>query len=371
MVKIPQKFVGLHSHSTFSVSDALGLPQEHIEYALKNGSDALALTDHGNLNGFSHQQNKLKELESKGIHFKGIPGQEFYFVDSLSHWRTLKEEKERQAILEREAKKATKQKKKKEEDEEDSIVEEIGNELSSTEKELLEIAGQAPDAEESANVVENEEESKNQRWNDPIKQRNHLVILPKNNAGLKAIFRLTSEAYQNGFYKFPRIDFDLLKKYANGNLVATSSCLAGKITSCVVESLPLTGDVRDYSPGCEHDFEKAQGLIKEYIEKFEDVFGKGNYFLEIQFNRLPIQHLVNLHILEASRRNGIKVVATADAHYANPEHWKEREIYKAMAWAKHGVDKSQVPERIEDLKCELFPKNAEQMWQSLDRKSVV
>ena len=356
----PKKFVGLHSHSTFSLRDACGLPQEHIEFAIKNGSDALALTDHGNMNGITHQQNKAKELKSLGVKFRAIPGEEFYFIDSLSEWEKIKREKDLATIAAKQAAKLTKAKSKKQID----LLDTLGNENEISDEEELNKINQKED-DEASSVVENEDESKSQRWNDPIKQRNHLVLLPKNNAGLKSLFKLNSEGFLRGFYKFPRIDFDLLQKYANGNIVGISACIAGKIASCVIQALPAEGEIKDFAPGCNHNFELAQANIKKYVEKFQEVLGKENYFMEIQWNSLPIQHLVNLHILEASKRLGVKVVSTADAHYSNPEHWKEREIYKAMGWASKGiVDLSKIPQKIDELKCELYPKNAEQMWQS-------
>ena len=86
----PNRFVGLHGHSCVgSIGDAIGLPQEHMDYAISNGMDGLALTDHGTMAGISHQQLHLKKLESKGVKFKGIPGIEAYFVDSLTEWNKL------------------------------------------------------------------------------------------------------------------------------------------------------------------------------------------------------------------------------------------------------------------------------------------
>ena len=84
--KRPKLFVNLHGHSTLSIGDAIGLPQEHMDYAISNGMDGIALTDHGTMAGISHQQLHLKKLEAKGIKFKAIPGVEAYFVDSLTDW---------------------------------------------------------------------------------------------------------------------------------------------------------------------------------------------------------------------------------------------------------------------------------------------
>lgn len=72
LIEPPKKFTGLHSHSTFSVGDAIGRPQDHIDFALSNGMDALALTDHGNMAGYSHQQVYADKLKKKGLPLKHL-----------------------------------------------------------------------------------------------------------------------------------------------------------------------------------------------------------------------------------------------------------------------------------------------------------
>lgn len=107
----------------------------------------------------------------------------------------------------------------------------------------------------------------------------------------------------------------------------------------------------------------------EEVEEVEDVFDievedNHNFFA----NGLLVhncQHLVNQHLIEASKRTGSKLVVTCDSHYSRPEHWREREIYKAMAWMniqKDNFDKDTLPKHVSELKCELYPKNAQQVW---------
>ena len=85
------KYVGLHAHSVAgSPFDALGYPQEHMESAYKNGMDALALTDHGNMNGLAYQVLHAKKMHSQGKDFKPIYGCEAYFVPSLQEWHEEK-----------------------------------------------------------------------------------------------------------------------------------------------------------------------------------------------------------------------------------------------------------------------------------------
>jgi len=69
------------------------MPQDHLDFALSNGSDALAITDHGNLNSFSHQFLHTKKLKDKGHSFKSLYGQEAYYIPSIQAWRKLKDGK--------------------------------------------------------------------------------------------------------------------------------------------------------------------------------------------------------------------------------------------------------------------------------------
>ena len=350
----PKKFVGLHSHSTFSIGDAIGTPADHIKFAIKNGMDALALTDHGNMNGVSHQLLAAEKLKKEGINFKAIPGVEAYFLPSLSDWAALKE-KRAQDKLEEKKKAAPKT--------EQEQLELIGDPLASTKEELDAIV--TTDEEESGTVVENEEESKNNKMKDPLYQRNHLVLLPKNSQGLKALYRLVSTSYIDGFYRYPRMDFDMLKRECQGNIIASSACIAGYPAKLIFDC-QKEPDWTKWGPNQEN-FEDIQKSLAESIAKFKDALGEENYYLEIQFNKLGAQHLVNYHLMEAAKRTNTKLVATADAHYSDPNHWRERELYKLMAWmnkTKGDLDSSKIPQKIEDLKCELYPKNAQQMWDS-------
>jgi DNA polymerase-3 subunit alpha len=350
----PKRFVGLHSHSTYSTFDAIGRPQDHIDFAVKNGMDALALTDHGNMNGLSHQYHHSKRLKDKGVNFKPIYGVESYFIPDLAEWSRLYAEAKDKGEL-------SKKKPKKKEAE-------PGNEMAQAEAELDEAVAAKSSEDDSGDdeggtIVEDEEESKSNKYKDPIKQKNHLVLLAKNDAGLKSLFRIVSESASNGFYGKPRVDFDSLRRNANGNVVATTACIAG-LPAKIVMDFQTGGDWKVWQPNQEN-FEKIQEELCKTIYKFQEVLGKENYYLEMQFNKLGVQHLLNMHLIEASKRTGAKLVVTCDAHYSDPNHWREREIYKMMGWMRDkGVNAADLPQKVEDLKCELYPKNAEQVWDS-------
>ena len=87
-----EQFVNLHGHSCFSLFDGFGFPQEHMNFAHSNGSKALALTDHGSMNGLSYQLLRAKEMKAEGIDFKPIFGVEAYYIDSIDDWRELRNE---------------------------------------------------------------------------------------------------------------------------------------------------------------------------------------------------------------------------------------------------------------------------------------
>jgi len=353
--KYPKKFVGLHSHSTFSIGDAIGMPQDHINYAIDNGMDALALTDHGNMNGYSHQFFHHEKLVKKGVNFKALPGIEAYFIDSLPRWQEIYDGR-------REIKRLEKLVKKGNVDAKDQLkrhLELLGDAYASTKLDLEDtVAG---------TVVENEEETKGNKYGDPLNQRNHLVLLPKNREGLTALNQLVSESYVDGFYRYPRMDLEMLKKYAKGNIIALTACVGG-VPARKVFDRQKDPNFENWEPNDLH-FDEIQQELKKVVDGFKWALGEENYYLELQFNSLGAQHLVNQHLIEASKRTNTKLVVTVDAHYSHPDHWKQREIYKMMAWSSRGqgLDTSKLPQKMEELKCELYPKNAEQVWESYHR----
>ena len=352
--------MGLHSHSCVgSIGDAIGLPQEHIDFTISNGMDGLALTDHGSMAGISHQQIHAKKLKDKGVKFKAIPGVEAYFIDSFVEWNKLvKMQKANKALAKALA-----------------SNESIGNELADAEADMDAKHGkETSEEEEGGTVVEIEAETKNNKFSDPIAQRNHLVVLPKNNTGLKSIFQMVSESYIDGFYRYPRMDFDMLKRHAKGNVIASSACIGGRLARTIFDNQDQTVDWKDWGVN-RHNYDKIMSELKFVTNKFVDALGgPENYYLELQMNRLSAQHLVNFYLMELAKETGLKLVVTVDSHYSNPNHWREREVYKAMAWAsktKGTIDPNTLPKTVDELKCELYPKNAEQVWNTyLEQKAA-
>ena len=307
------KFVGLHAHSVAgSIFDALGYPQAHMDFAYENGRDALALTDHGNMNGLAYQVLHAKKMMADGKDFKPIFGCEAYFLPSLDDWRD-----EYQKAME-DKKKARKIKKE----------------------------GQ------SGATVEDENSSK--KTQDLLRRRRHLVLLAQNQTGLNNLFKLISESYlPENYYRYPRMDYALLKKYNEG-IIASSACLGGVYAG-------------NYWEHRESGEEAVLEAMRETTRRMIDVFGD-RWYGEIQWNNVPEQHELNNYIIKVAQEFGVKLLSTADSHYPNPDAWKDRELYKRLGWLGKGTpswaEGSELPDAVDEIGYELYPKNGDQMWES-------
>ena len=328
----PKRFVGLHAHDGSSVYDGLGYPNEHIDFVLENGMNAFALTNHGHMNSAAHAHNYAKKLKSKGQQYKHVYGCECYFVDDLDEWRNDYEAHRESVRLEREAKKQR------------AVIEK--------------------DDDNEGLVIENENESKSERGTYPEwKRRYHLVVLAKNYVGLQNLFRLVKRSYKEGFYRFPRIDYKMLKEHSEGLIVSTA-CVGGRPSGLIFQQFP-DAKFDDLTPSLVDDpavLSAVMSKLENMTDRFVDAVGRENFFLELQFNKLEAQNLANRCLIELSKKTGVPLVATADSHYCNPDLWEAREMYKLLGrMGSRGDEMPTLPEK-EDLKCELYPKNAQQMW---------
>lgn len=136
-------------------------------------------------------------------------------------------------------------------------------------------------------------------------ERYHLVLLCKNNKGYENLTALVSKAWIEGFYTKPRVDRELLSQYSEG-LIALSGCLAGEIPKALMRG----------------DYDKA----KETALWYRDLFGEGNFYLEIQNHGLKEQLSIEPEMIRLSKETGIPLVATNDAHYINKEDSKIQKV---------------------------------------------
>lgn len=136
--------------------------------------------------------------------------------------------------------------------------------------------------------------------------------------------------------------------FANNILV--HNCLGGIYSNRI-----LRGEVHNQSR------EQIQKELLNLTDRFVSCVGENNFKLELQFNKLEKQHTVNDYLIEHHKLTGIPLICTADSHYPSNEKWQARELYKKLGWLGKR-DNLSLPE-FEDLKCELYPKNASQMWE--------
>ena len=146
--------------------------------------------------------------------------------------------------------------------------------------------------------------------------RHHLVLLCKNETGYQNLIKLVSSAWVDGFYTKPRIDRELLEKHHEG-LIALSACLAGEIPKLISNG----------------EYLKA----KETALWYSNLFGQGNYYLEMQNHGIPEQIAVNEGLIRLSDDTGIPLVATNDVHYVNKEDAYIQKILICIA-TNHTVD---------------------------------
>lgn len=165
----------------------------------------------------------------------------------------------------------------------------------------------------------------------------HLILLAKNSTGYKNLMKLVSAGYIEGFYYKPRIDISLLEQYHEG-LICLSACLAGDIPRALAENR----------------YERA----KELAVRFEAIFGKGNFYLELQHNGIEEQKFVNMKLRELSTETGIPLVATNDVHYLNKEDARAQEILMCIQTAKTIEDEDRMTFRTD----ELYLKSPDQMY---------
>ena len=313
--KIP--FVGLHAHSVAgSVFDGFGYPQDHMDFAYENGMEALALTDHGNMNGMSYQVLHAKKMKAEGKNFKPIFGVEAYFVPCLEEW---KEEYEKIKKDKKEAKKV----------------------IQDTDK------------------VETEDENASKsKSKSKINSYRHLVLIAMNQTGLNNIFKLVSDSHQgDNFYRKPRIDYKLLKKYGEG-IIASSACLGGVYA-------------KDYWNNREDGREAVLEAMRETTRKMQDALGD-RWYGELQWNNVPEQHELNEYVIDMHKEFDLELISTADSHYPNPDAWKDRELYKRLGWLGSKLPEwatTQLPLSVEELGMELYPKNGDQMWETYKKYS--
>lgn len=159
-------------------------------------------------------------------------------------------------------------------------------------------------------------------------EQGHLVLLASNRQGYKNLMKIVSAGFIEGFYYKPRVDFELLEQYSEG-LIASSACLSGDIARALLQN--------DYK------------LAKNLAVRFNDIFGQGNFYLELQSNGIEEQNLVNQNLIKLSKETGIPLVATNDAHYLRREDAKAHEVLLCIQTGKKITDEDRMKFHSDDF----------------------
>ncbi len=164
----------------------------------------------------------------------------------------------------------------------------------------------------------------------------HLVLLAETNEGYGNLIKIVSKGFLDGYYYRPRVDMEVLRRYHKG-IIATSACVAGEVS-------------RELLRG---DYEKAKAAALKY----EECFGTGNFFLELQDHGLPQQKTVNPQLLRLSEETGIELIVTNDVHYTNAEDAEAHDILLCIQTGK----KLQDEDRMRYDGGQYFVKSEEEM----------
>ena len=149
----------------------------------------------------------------------------------------------------------------------------------------------------------------------------HLVLLAENNTGYANLTKIVSKGFTEGYYYRPRVDMEVLSQYHEG-IIALSACLAGEVPRYI-----------------------QKGLVEEAKKcalKYQSVFGKDNYFLELQDHGIPAQQTVNAALLQISRELDIPLVCTNDVHYTYAEDVKPHDILLCLQTGKKLADEDRM-----------------------------
>lgn len=167
-------------------------------------------------------------------------------------------------------------------------------------------------------------------------QSSHLILLAENDIGYKNLMKIVSVGFTEGFYYKPRVDFELLEKYSEG-IIALSGCMFGPLSRKIIAD----------------DIEGAKNSLKKLVS----IFGKDNFFIEIQDHGIYEQKKLNMELISIAREFGLNVVATNDIHYVKKEDATFQDILMCIQMGKKVAD----TDRMKMESDELYVKSEDEM----------
>jgi DNA polymerase-3 subunit alpha len=288
----PTNYVSLHTHSDYSIKDSIAKIPDLVNKARNLGMKSIAITDHGTISGWIKFYESCKGDSKKGtVPIKPIFGCEFYITDQHD------------------------------------IVKKIDNEIEELENkedtfQLFDSSMNAFTEDDWKNATDPKTQIETLRKQKVQNRKsNHVIVLAKNQQGYRNIIKLSSMAWEDGFYYKPRIDMKLLEKYKEG-LIVCSACLGGQIPRNI-----LKGNVKS-----------AEHFVKEYKRIFGD-----DFYLEMQLHEMPEQEKVNKQLIEFSKTHKVNLLITQDVHYLDKD---DIELHRIMIMMKN-KEKEQSLQKVE------------------------
>lgn len=288
-------FVNLHQHSLVSIGDALSSPNDIAQRCKELGMDTIAITDHGTLAGWLQFRDACKKYNIKPIF-----GCEVYFVDDVQ------------------------------------TVYGINTNIKALQAEIAPLAKEKTKASKKLLEKETEKLLALQEQRKVAKKYNHLILLAKTLEGSVNIMKIHNEAVIDGIYFKPRCDWAVLERH-RGGIIATSSCLGGRLAKLLAND----------------DVEGA----KANLARFQSIFGKENFYLELQLHDIKLQTEVNSKLIKLAEATGAPLVATLDAHYTNEDDFRTRTLIRQL-------DKNPDEINNDDELTDLFIKNEDMLLKS-------
>jgi len=304
-VKPPfQEFTGIHNHSAFSFQDGVATPDELVSSAKERGLRSLAITEHGHTHSHADFYFACKKHD-----FKGIYGVEAYVIHSIEEWFQLKE----RLKMEKAARKKD---------------------------------AEADDMEIDLDAVALEDKAAR----SALFRKGHLVMLAQNPEGLANIYQIVHKAHKYGMYMKPRADKDMLRQHSKG-IIASSACMGGVISN---KLWALQRGEAEWSE-----------VVRE-AEEFDDIFGRGKFYLELQFNEHENQKYINEHLIRLHSQTGIPLIVTADAHYVKEDDWEAQQLLHMLMShkSKRKLTMATLPDDYNFTVRSLYVKSAEQMYEA-------
>lgn len=171
-------------------------------------------------------------------------------------------------------------------------------------------------------------------------KRYHLTLLAETQEGYENLLKMATVAHLDGYYYKPRVDWDLIRKHSKG-LIALCGALNGELAESILG--------------------QNEPRIKELIQRFNEVFGKENFFFELQHHpRIPSQKVVNEKLIELGKEHNVGLVATNDSHYPNPEDNEAQDILLCIQTARNLDDTG----RFSMMNSDYSLRTPEQMWEA-------